>query len=40
VGTVKEMSTDTEFVGGVFQGESSDEVELISATVGGIAYHP
>jgi hypothetical protein len=40
VGSVKEMSTDTEFVGGVFQGESSDEVELISATVGGIAYHP
>jgi|APFre7841882724_1041349.scaffolds.fasta_scaffold01592_7 hypothetical protein len=38
VGTLKEMSSDTEFTGGVFEGESSQDVELISATVGGVNY--
>jgi hypothetical protein len=38
VGTIKEMSSDTEFTGGVFEGESSQDVELISATVGGVNY--
>jgi len=40
VGTVKEMSSDTDFNGGVLEGESSWDAELISATVGGINYHP
>jgi len=35
---VKEMSSDTEFNGGVLEGESSQDVELISATVGGLNY--
>jgi hypothetical protein len=38
VGMVKEMSTDTEFSGGVLVEENSDESELMSATVGGIPY--
>jgi hypothetical protein len=38
VGMVKEMSTDTEFSGGVLVEENSDESELMSATVGGITY--
>jgi len=38
VGKVKEMSSDTEFNGGVLEGESSQDVELISATVGGLNY--
>jgi hypothetical protein len=38
VGTLKEMSSATEFTGGVFEGESSQDVELISATVGGVNY--
>ena len=38
VGTVREMSRDTAFAGGMFQEEFSDEVELLSATVGGATY--